>query len=660
MSMKSISLPTIKTKILSTCLIPFIALALLTALSFKAQAEPITLFLNTQPQALELTLHPKSVAHYADSGSIQGGEHFDVSVAGFADSAGRVALIDGQWHGMLLHAGEMYLLNDLSPTPLEPNAENPAPTVKALNQDFSLGQCGVSPTKNFSAINHSSSESTISVASLLTKASTVDFDQFCLDKVDDVCLAAELTVVFDTQFQNQFGSNYPSFAVSILEQVDLLYRQNFNIVFNRIHLCFGDGNNLTSSTDIEAVLEDISTKRLNGQSASYDPNHRSIFHFITGRNYSAANDGTIGLAYISDYSPYPNNPNPVLCSQYAAGTSQVFGAGATKTSYTALIVAHEIGHNFGFDHDGETGSYAVSCSSNQFVMSPAITPGVSQFSTCSHDALEPNINALNPIELCFDFPVESSISAGANSTTQSTIAPFINTYNVADESHPFLSVSVRVKGSISSGDAQFSNVTLAGSNCALSNGNQAYTCTQATAGTGATLQVSVTPNNDDVAMQHSVSLIGSNDAFELNSDDNTVNDQMRFSGPFISPGTLTASVSQTSVTLNWVDRSTNEVSFFVELREAGGDWQLLVENLPPSTQSHTINDLDQLAEYHFRVTAVYPDDSTSTTNEVSINTATERVTRVPTSSSGGSGGGSMGWVLLIALMGLRLIRRSRL
>ncbi|MCG8534562.1 MAG: hypothetical protein MI808_05645, partial [Pseudomonadales bacterium] len=113
-------------------------MALLTALSFKAQAEPITLFLNTQPQALELTLHPKSVAHYADS-SIQGGEHFDVSVAGFADSAGRVALIDGQWHGMLLHAGEMYLLNDLSPTPLEPNAENPAPTVKALNQDFSLG-----------------------------------------------------------------------------------------------------------------------------------------------------------------------------------------------------------------------------------------------------------------------------------------------------------------------------------------------------------------------------------------------------------------------------------------------------------------------------------------------------------------------------------------
>lgn len=101
---------------------------------------------------------------------------------------------------------------------------------------------------------------------------------------------------------------------------------------------------------------------------------RGLTHAFTGRNL----DGNIvGIAY-----------QGVLCSRdWGAGLTEASGRGSWIES---LIAAHEIGHNFGADHDGDPagdadyqGTLCESTPTGQFVMSSSVSPNASTFSECS-------------------------------------------------------------------------------------------------------------------------------------------------------------------------------------------------------------------------------------------------------------------------------------
>jgi hypothetical protein len=93
-------------------------------------------------------------------------------------------------------------------------------------------------------------------------------------------------------------------------------------------------------------------------------NSLGLTHLYTGRNFPTT---TVGIAW-----------RGALCDSYfSTGLSE----GRVGLITDSLIAAHEIGHNFGAEHDGQPGT---SCETEPetFIMAPSVT-GNEQFSACS-------------------------------------------------------------------------------------------------------------------------------------------------------------------------------------------------------------------------------------------------------------------------------------
>ncbi len=108
------------------------------------------------------------------------------------------------------------------------------------------------------------------------------------------------------------------------------------------------------------LLDEVSEYRL--QSSSH--NSRGLTHLYTGRNLDTT---TVGIAW-----------RGVLCENYFGAGLSEGNAGATNDS---LIAAHEIGHNFGAEHDGAPLT-PCEADTGAFIMSASIN-GSQQFSACS-------------------------------------------------------------------------------------------------------------------------------------------------------------------------------------------------------------------------------------------------------------------------------------
>jgi hypothetical protein len=112
--------------------------------------------------------------------------------------------------------------------------------------------------------------------------------------------------------------------------------------------------------DPRRLLDDVADhrKRSDWQRA------QGLTHLFTGRDLEGS---TVGIAY-----------NASLCeAEWGAGLTQV----GNNPTFDSLVAAHELGHNFGAPHDGETGS-ACAAVGPGFLMSPTIN-GSDQFSSCS-------------------------------------------------------------------------------------------------------------------------------------------------------------------------------------------------------------------------------------------------------------------------------------
>jgi hypothetical protein len=126
-----------------------------------------------------------------------------------------------------------------------------------------------------------------------------------------------------------------------------------------------------------------------------------VTHLMTGRDL----DGdTVGISYMGS----------VCDSQYADSLSE----GSHSTLMSALIAAHELGHNFNAPHDGEAG--ACASTPQTFLMAPKVNFS-EQFSSCSLEQINARIKTaqcLTPYQapdVAVELPA-TSIGALANST----------------------------------------------------------------------------------------------------------------------------------------------------------------------------------------------------------------------------------------------------
>jgi len=129
-----------------------------------------------------------------------------------------------------------------------------------------------------------------------------------------------------------------------------------------------DTSDLPSNGDIRQYLDmfcKYQRSKMVADSLAWD--HAML---LTGLDLYTTPDydkGSSGMAYLSG-----------MCSRQASCTISE----ARSLGSTALIVAHELAHNLGVDHDGEGPN--SDCDSDDYIMGPKLSPGATRWSDCSN------------------------------------------------------------------------------------------------------------------------------------------------------------------------------------------------------------------------------------------------------------------------------------
>lgn len=188
----------------------------------------------------------------------------------------------------------------------------------------------------------------------------------------------ELTVVTDTEFSAHHDSNRDAAVADRLNVVDGIYQDQLSVQITLTHLRhLSDNGPLTmtlasggsnASPDLLTTFRSYMFEGIGSSIPKADLNH-----LFSGKDFDGS---TAGVAYVN-----------VLCnSQYGYAINQVRSSSIT----TALIIAHEMGHNVGASHDGQSGS---SCAAQigGWIMSPSISSANRLFSPCSQAVMSSRI-----------------------------------------------------------------------------------------------------------------------------------------------------------------------------------------------------------------------------------------------------------------------------
>ena len=591
--------------------LPSLILAASDSIVSKTESTQKYIILDGRIEALTLT--PGDIHYKGIDPEKLNSRYFNAQLNDNPDSKGRFSVMKGVWQGLMLHNDQIYLIRAVYDQP--PANPRTLKSSQAIAPDQPLGTCAASLHPG--AKPHAITASALT-APVTTQAITIgDFDAFCEDTVDGVCLVAELSVMFDVPFQNVMGEDYQEQAIAMLEYVEFLYRERLNIAFRHLSIDFDNSGEFSASNNIDVVLNDIANQRAANlfTPTAYDPNRRALFHLVSGKEYTLDGDtGVLGLAFTPDYesSTFPTDFDSVLCTTNAAGTSQIvtdFDSEMTpNVELTALVLAHEIGHNFGFDHDGF--GIAASCSDSQFIMGPSLglTPPT-QFSSCSIDALNANIQQVNTLENCFNFPVDLGLQ-NSNSEEPLNQASFIRAYTVTASTRNNETTPILVAGEIPPGDGEFTSVTLAGTPCTLLSSTE-YLCSLNNATSLSSLEVSVSAQSLNFTISHELAPDPDPDGdiyFDIDGANNRLVDAITVNAENQPPDSLTATTSGRTLTLNWQDRSTNELSFSVQRQRSDSTWVTIAEGLAANSRSYQDSGLDYDTEYTYRVIGHFPGD----------------------------------------------------
>ena len=175
-------------------------------------------------------------------------------------------------------------------------------------------------------------------------------------------------LVADVQFGQRFIDPH-GVMLSRLNTVDGIFAAQVGVSVVATELSVLDDNGTLKSSDATSLLRQLATVR----SSTPELRSRGLTHLMTGRDLDGT---TAGIAYVD-----------ALCSNgFAASLSEQ----GLDPWIGALVAAHEIGHNFGALHDGETDSPCAS-TPRTFLMAPSIN-GSSAFSQCSLATMAPVVD----------------------------------------------------------------------------------------------------------------------------------------------------------------------------------------------------------------------------------------------------------------------------
>lgn len=175
----------------------------------------------------------------------------------------------------------------------------------------------------------------------------------------------ELTLgaIGDFEFTSAMGANAEAAIATRLNNVDGIFSQQLAIqlTVETIQTFSDAADPFSDESNSGNLLDELADYRFNTPAQS----QQGLTHMFTGKNLDGS---TVGVAFIG-----------ALCSrQFGAGLAE----GVRGATVDSLIAAHEIGHNFGADHDGDA---AGSCPAegSTFLMAPSVGVNNNTFSPCS-------------------------------------------------------------------------------------------------------------------------------------------------------------------------------------------------------------------------------------------------------------------------------------
>ena len=280
------------------------------------------------------------------------------SIDGIAGSWVRLATKGDVLHGMIWDGTQLYAIEPVAEVRdalAQPLPADAPPTIVFRLADVTIDQGAAacasesSSTKGSDAFNKLASELKNSSVAMQATGATRRLD---------------VSALSDAQFRARYGNEQDArdAILTRLNNVDGIFSSQLSIEIHVGTLSVPDAANdqLSAATVPNTLLRELALLR----KRTPELNSRGLTHLFTDRDLDGS---TIGIAYLDS----------VCDTQNAVGLTE-----SRNVWLDSLVAAHEIGHNFGADHDGDSQGSCPNTPSSGFLMA-SIVSGTDDFSPCS-------------------------------------------------------------------------------------------------------------------------------------------------------------------------------------------------------------------------------------------------------------------------------------
>jgi hypothetical protein len=298
-------------------------------------------------------------------------ELYSGSIDGITGSWVRLATKGDALHGMMWDGAQLYAIEPASEVR---DALDQAPAGESQTIVFRLADVQMDPGAASCAAESLPAKASDAYASLASelKNSAVAM------QAAGATRRLELSALGDARFRARYGSEQDARdeILTRLNNVDGIFSAHLSIAIHvgTVSVPNAADDQLSATTTPNSLLRELADLR----KRSPELNSHGLTHLFTDRDLDGT---TIGIAYLDS-----------LCdTQNAVGLTE-----SRNVWLDSLVAAHEIGHNFGADHDGDAQGSCPNTPSSGFLMAPVVT-GVDDFSPCSITRMRAKTNGASCI-----------------------------------------------------------------------------------------------------------------------------------------------------------------------------------------------------------------------------------------------------------------------